>query len=251
MNPKVCRVEVQRDHLAKVSSASPDKALAELNALDADATHVEVILEDSEFGISRIIIRDNGTGFSFEKAEFLFSPLGGSWKTRKNRTSSGRFLHGKEGKGRFKAFALGRCVEWKIKNHSQRALEEGQSQIRKWKSEDVCPFKADTTSPVEIAKRQVFGIVAVRLAENMPSLDQSDKKTGSGKFSSDRGNRVIAQTSPSFRQGVPESANAREGKSRGIRTIIGPLGGLLPPENQSLPENKVVSVSDTQACCRD
>jgi len=28
---------------------------------------------------------------------------------------------------------------------------------------------------------------------------------GSGKFNSDRGNRVIAQTSPSFRQGVPES----------------------------------------------
>ena len=35
----------------------------------------------------------------------------------------------------------------------------------------------------------------------------------SGKFSRDRGNRVIAQTSPSFRQGAPESTDARDGQS--------------------------------------
>jgi len=34
---------------------------------------------------------------------------------------------------------------------------------------------------------------------------KAKKSAGSGKFCSDRGNRVIAQTSLSFRQGVPES----------------------------------------------
>jgi len=35
-------------------------------------------------------------------------------------------------------------------------------------------------------------------------LKRASYHFGSGKFSRDRGNRVIAQTSPSFRQGVPE-----------------------------------------------
>lgn len=365
IDSKICTVEVQQDHLAKVSNASPDKALAELiwNSLDADATKVEVFLNNNEYGVCEIIIRDNGTGFSYDEAESLFTALGGSWKAVKNRTPSGRFMHGKEGQGRFKAFALGRCVEWTVYseksfkltafadnlkqfeikeihtpeeksvtttvkvtelnrefhilnsekaiekllpvfaiylrnysnidiyingtkinpieaikrssvidigdvtyqdkkysaqveiiewNHSdikelwyctengfplekhhkqirsigdfgfsaylksglvsmlssegtiglgelntnlreisdnaiksikeyftQRALEEGQSQIRKWKKEEVYPFKVDAKTPVEVAERQIFDIVAVKLSESMPALDDTDKKTKS------------------------------------------------------------------------
>lgn len=115
-----CRVKVEHDHLEKLSSASPDKALAELvwNALDADATTVEIIFVEGELGTDEIIVRDNGHGFSFQDAESLFSSLGGSWKAHKDRSPRGRFLHGKEGQGRFKAFSLGRSVEWKIEGEA-------------------------------------------------------------------------------------------------------------------------------------
>lgn len=402
MNPKICRVEVQRDHLVKVSTAQPDKALAELiwNALDADATTVEVLLKDSEFGTSEIIVRDNGTGFSFNEAESLFRSLGGSWKAKKDRTEGGRFLHGQEGQGRFKAFALGRCVEWHVirdkafkltaladnleqftleeipkqekplfttivtvtelkrdfhildaetaiekllpifslylitypnvsviiggiklnadstidktftialnetvyqnvsypvelkiiewshssekelwyctengfpleKYHKQirsigdfrfsaylksklisvlssegtiglgelnthlrdvsdqaiksikeyftkRTLEEGQSQIRKWKSEDIYPFKTEAITPIEVAERQVFDIVAVKLAENLSSLDQADKKSKSFQL------RMLK--------------HAVENSPEDLQTVI--------TEVLNLPENKLEELSE-------
>ena len=120
MTARKCRVKVEHDHLEKVSSASPDKALAELiwNALDADATNVEIIFVDGKLGTDEIVVRDNGNGFTFRDAESLFSSLGGSWKARKDKSSGGRFLHGKEGQGRFKAFSLGRCVEWRVEGEA-------------------------------------------------------------------------------------------------------------------------------------
>nr|VFJ68614.1 MAG: Histidine kinase-, DNA gyrase B-, and HSP90-like ATPase [Candidatus Kentron sp. FW] len=371
MDKHIYKVKVQQDHLSKVANSTPDKALAELiwNGLDADATRVDVTFTKGDLGTKEIVVRDNGTGFSIDKAESFFSLLGGSWKFRKSKTNSGRYLHGKEGKGRFKAFSLGRYVEWKVcckpdsgeaaepfllaaladsmnefsiekinsndesssqgvsvtiselyresnifdpktaiskllpifslylrnysgitisiagitldsrdairklhtenldkvtysgKEHkvtleiiewndlsnkelwycsanefpiekyhrdvrgvgdfgftaylkselldilngenkiglgdlephlknitesaiksikeyfSQRALEEGQEKIRKWKSENVYPFTNKPATPVEVAERQVFDIVAVNLSENIPSLEQADKQS--------------------------------------------------------------------------
>ncbi|MBU1192452.1 MAG: ATP-binding protein [Gammaproteobacteria bacterium] len=116
MIERTCRVEVQRDYLSKVAQASPERALAELiwNALDADATYVEVFFTEGELGTFEVIIKDNGVGFSIKDAESLFTALGGSWKSHKDKTSEGRLLHGKEGQGRFKAFALCRSVEWDV-----------------------------------------------------------------------------------------------------------------------------------------
>jgi hypothetical protein len=109
-------VEVQPDFLERVSRARPIQAVAELvwNALDADATLVEVFLEYDDLGMSRILIRDNGDGIPFDKASELYRRLGGSWKKPGARTAAGRVLHGYEGRGRFRAFALGRVVDWKV-----------------------------------------------------------------------------------------------------------------------------------------
>lgn len=111
---KKCKVEVKRDHLSKIASASPEFALAEMiwNAVDADATKVEVIFREDEFGVNEVVITDNGTGIPYSQAEVLFVALGGSWKAQKQKTQKGRFLHGKDGEGRFKAFALGHVVQW-------------------------------------------------------------------------------------------------------------------------------------------
>ena len=65
--------------------------------------------------MSKIIVRDNGTGMEYEKAPELFKSLGGSWKRSGATTKKeGRFLHGQDGRGRFKAFALGRIAEWDV-----------------------------------------------------------------------------------------------------------------------------------------
>lgn len=109
------KVEVENDHLRRLCGASPVNAISELiwNCLDADATRVQVTALAGELDSSTVIVRDNGHGIPFPEARFLFVKLGGSWKGSALKSKQlGRALHGKEGKGRFKALALGRVVDW-------------------------------------------------------------------------------------------------------------------------------------------
>jgi hypothetical protein len=110
-------VEIQPDFLERQAKAQPIAAIAELiwNGLDADATTISVDFEASDLGgLGRIIVTDNGHGIPYAEAPTLFGNLGGSWKKHGARTKSrNRQLHGQEGRGRFKAFALGGVVDWK------------------------------------------------------------------------------------------------------------------------------------------
>jgi hypothetical protein len=119
-------VEVQSDFLEKITRAKPIQALAEFiwNSLDADASTVDVNIEQNDLGaMSKIIVRDNGTGMEYEKAPELFKSLGGSWKRSGATTKKeGRYLHGQDGRGRFKAFALGRIAEWDVTYRKAKAL---------------------------------------------------------------------------------------------------------------------------------
>lgn len=114
--PKTVPVNVQEDHLQSIANVSrPIDAVAELvwNALDADATEVRVsIARNNMTGLESIRVIDNGRGMDYRLAEETFGHLGGSWKKTKLKTDGGRVLHGKEGRGRFKAFALGSFVVW-------------------------------------------------------------------------------------------------------------------------------------------
>ena len=111
-------VEIQSDLIEKLSKSDPIPALSELvwNGVDADADKVSIFLEHDNLGVlDRISVRDNGTGFSPEQAATLFKNLGGSWKRLSQQTKiKKRDLHGKEGRGRFKVFALGRVAVWNI-----------------------------------------------------------------------------------------------------------------------------------------
>jgi hypothetical protein len=71
---------------------------------------VTIILQDDQLGgISAIEVSDNGHGIPYQDAEKLFSRLGGSWKQGGRQSlEKHRILHGKEGRGRFRAFALER-----------------------------------------------------------------------------------------------------------------------------------------------
>lgn len=109
-------VQAQNDHLQSVARARPLAALAELvwNALDADANRVKIVFEDNVLGSPNSIrIIDDGQGICEKDALQAFGNLGGSWKrNRQNIVHSTKKIHGRDGKGRFKAFALGRVVEW-------------------------------------------------------------------------------------------------------------------------------------------
>jgi len=110
-------VEVQPDFLRKITGAKPVQALAELiwNGLDADAKRVEIFFHYNDLEtLSEVVVRDNGIGIPREKAPEYFRHLGGSWKRQRATTQGGRFLHGQDGRGRFKAFAIGRIAEWNI-----------------------------------------------------------------------------------------------------------------------------------------
>ncbi|MBU2533473.1 MAG: ATP-binding protein, partial [Alphaproteobacteria bacterium] len=112
-------VEVQDDFLARQTKAKPVVALAELiwNSLDADASSVQVDLvrHDLAGGLSKIVVLDTGDGFSHVDAASMFGQLGGSWKRLQRQTQGKkRLVHGQEGRGRYKALALGRLVNWKV-----------------------------------------------------------------------------------------------------------------------------------------
>lgn len=113
---KKFKVQVQKDHLTKVASGKPKAGLSELiwNALDADATNIDINFFSSELGVNKVIVSDDGDGIRYEDAESLFVGLGGSWKSSGKTTKNGRFLHGQEGQGRFKAFTIGRVADWKV-----------------------------------------------------------------------------------------------------------------------------------------
>ena len=112
-------VTAHADHIAKLKCAKkPLIAIAELiwNALDASAKRVDVHLHPSPVGgIEAVEVVDNGCGMTPERAVQAFSGLGGSWKRLATRTEhENRVIHGKEGRGRFRALGLGRVAEWHV-----------------------------------------------------------------------------------------------------------------------------------------
>src|ERR1700688_4893259 len=113
----VLTLKAKHDHLQKVASTRDYvKAISEFvwNALDADAKRTSVEFERNALGgLESIIIRDNGTGISKERAEHDFESLGESWKLTRARTPVlSRAIHGKEGQGRLRFFSLARRAHW-------------------------------------------------------------------------------------------------------------------------------------------
>ena len=110
-------VQAQADHIESLFRSSPLAAIEELvwNALDANAREVKVDLITNPLGaVEAVRVADDGTGIDARQADRLFGNLGGSWKrTFKGSGPEVRLLHGRHGRGRFKAFALGTDVEWR------------------------------------------------------------------------------------------------------------------------------------------
>ncbi|GAB5098368.1 ATP-binding protein [Caballeronia sp. HLA56] len=117
-------VQAKRDFIKSQTSATPRSALSELiwNGFDAGATQVSVTLKFNELNcLETIIVSDDGGGINHSDVNAFFGSLGDSWKKLKGR-QNGRALHGKNGKGRFKAFSLGELVQWSTVYQDKRGL---------------------------------------------------------------------------------------------------------------------------------
>lgn len=112
------KLTIQNDLISKLGKTTLVDALIELiwNALDADALNVKVVFKGNGLdSLESIQIIDDGEGINFNNAKDIFKNLGGSLKKNKIKTEKyGRFLHGKEGKGRLKSLSIGATVDWNI-----------------------------------------------------------------------------------------------------------------------------------------
>lgn len=128
-------LKVEQDHIESLAKVrNPLIAIEELiwNGLDADANKVVVeFVLDNMKGLSKIKVSDNGIGIKFDDCENAFGHLGGSAKNHIDLTPGGRVPHGKLGKGRFRAFGIGRTVRWLSRYRSNGEVKQFEVKGRK------------------------------------------------------------------------------------------------------------------------
>ena len=149
------KVQAKADYIASLAHASPLAAIEELvwNALDADAREVKIDLIQNALGaVEAIRISDDGAGVDVDRIDSTFGGLGGSWKKGRAMTVAlKRRLHGRHGRGRFKAFALGGHVEWRTTRAAVASGGTGSSQLSSYvisgDLETPGLFKIEETDP--------------------------------------------------------------------------------------------------------
>lgn len=168
-------LKVEQDHIESLAKIrNPMTAIEELiwNSLDADAKKVEVQLSFNNMsGLSKIQVSDNGSGIVFADCEKTFGHLGGSAKSRMEFTPAGRVPHGKLGKGRFRAFGLGRSVVW-----NSRYRENGDINQFEIKASKSSLTKFVVGNQTKAAKQETGVVVTIdQIDANYPSLIKSDQ----------------------------------------------------------------------------
>ena len=159
-------IQVQDDHLERIAQTRrPILALAELiwNSVDANAKRIDVtLIEDGLNGVKAIEVADDGHGIPYAEAEELFSRLGGSWKQRRLHSIEGRrILHGKEGRGRFRAFSLGNVVDWDVRAvDPSGALQRYRismirDHLRRVEISDITPVTEETGRGVTVTVSEI------------------------------------------------------------------------------------------------
>ncbi|MFO0934692.1 MAG: ATP-binding protein [Planctomycetota bacterium] len=109
-------VKLSGDNIRRQYHCGARAAIEELiwNGLDSGSDLVEVLFDENALGdVQSIEVRDRGAGLPFSELDRAFGTLGESRKVALGRTSNGRILHGSEGRGRYKALALGARARWR------------------------------------------------------------------------------------------------------------------------------------------
>ncbi|MEU6405557.1 ATP-binding protein [Streptomyces sp. NPDC046985] len=150
---------VDQDHVESVAKLNdPVGAVVELiwNALDADATDVTVSIERDELGgISKVTVSDGGHGMPSEAIPSYFDKLGGSWKkTALVSQDKHRSMHGRNGQGRVRTFAIGQQVRWTtvgkgVDGKVKTLIQAGRSAMRDYVIDSIGLTDEGTGTTVE------------------------------------------------------------------------------------------------------
>ena len=114
--------------IKELAGTKPISALMELiyNSLDASATSIRIeITRNKLSGVEKIIVRDNGEGIEGDNIHLTFAECGYSGKRQGDKNHLGKLVHGKNGRGRFKAYSLGSQIEWLSCNNHQKIKIQG------------------------------------------------------------------------------------------------------------------------------
>lgn len=114
--------------IKELAGTKPISALMELiyNSLDASATNIHIeIARNKLSGVEKIIVRDNGEGIEGDNIHLTFAECGYSGKRQGDKNNLGKLVHGKNGRGRFKAYSLGNQIEWLSCNNHQKIKIQG------------------------------------------------------------------------------------------------------------------------------
>jgi len=109
------KVKTTRDHILRISQTSATQAIEELiwNGLDSGGKKVEVRFSLNQLdSIESIEVIDHGCGIIYHELSRAFGDIGNSKKLIENETPEGRAVHGREGKGRFKALSICSEAKW-------------------------------------------------------------------------------------------------------------------------------------------
>ncbi|GGD54604.1 hypothetical protein GRI62_04015 [Erythrobacter arachoides] len=167
------QLEVKPDFIARQSRSSVETGIAELiwNALDADAQSVNVEVTFGVLGNAEVVrVRDDGSGILYSEAPALFKSLGGSWKgggklTRRRR----RELHGKEGRGRFRALSIGSDILW------ETVFEEnGKRRKFKIRLSEEQPDKVRISDPEDTDSPTGTKVTIRNLKKNIERISSQD-----------------------------------------------------------------------------
>jgi hypothetical protein len=174
---KVLDVIIQDDYLQSITRSKPIDALSELiwNSLDADSTFINIEFQPNSLeGFESILIEDNGHGINYHDAELAFSSLGGSSKKYQKCSPDNRILHGKEGKGRYKAFSLGSNFQYISKYRENVNVKEfdislSEDTLKKPTLNDVQPNLEKDSTGVKIIITNIKQPVSPLFVTNIKS----------------------------------------------------------------------------------
>ena len=140
---KELEIKVEKDHIESLTKASGVSAMSELiwNSLDADSNNIYIRYKTNGLAVSEIEVEDDGHGMDYQTAEMAFQSIGGSNKKNRVKSPSDRVLHGKEGKGRLKSFALGDLVKFNSTYNDGKSVKNFE--IKLDRNNIKCPYVGD------------------------------------------------------------------------------------------------------------
>ncbi|MFO0847149.1 MAG: ATP-binding protein [Gemmataceae bacterium] len=156
---KQLAVKLGNDQIERLSKANAIQAIEELvwNGYDADAKTITITvqLDAAGLGVAGLRVADDGTGIPFGQLDKTFEMIGDSVKRAMRKTPGGRIPRGRHGRGRFKAFALARTVNWVSRYEDGPTVREftlhgDKSTPQPFRTTDPKPAAAGARTGVEV-----------------------------------------------------------------------------------------------------